>query len=144
MTRLKQHESVTHIMSQDLQTITVQTPLSTVGKIFSECGFHHLPVVSGDRLVGIVSFVDLMRVNFEDSFGVAAHQAVYEVLDRTLSVSEIMTPDPVTIHVGQSVKEAATVLAEGDFHALPVVGDDGELRGLVTSADLIQYLLELY
>lgn len=144
MSRLKQNESITHIMTRELQTITTQTPLSTVGRIFAESQFHHLPVVREDKLIGIVSFVDLMRVNFQDSFGVNAQQAVYEVLDRTLSVDSIMTTDPVTIRDHQSIKDAAVSLASGEFHALPVVSADNTLVGLVTSADLIHYLIELY
>ena len=144
MSRLKQNEQITLIMTRDLQTITTQTPLSTVGKIFAESEFHHLPVVSGRKLVGIVSFVDLMRVNFEESFGVTARQAVYEVLDHTLTIDQIMTRRPITIASNQTVKEAAKVLSDGDFHALPVVNEQDELVGLVTSADLIKYLVDLY
>lgn len=143
MSRLKR-ESVTHIMTKELQTINTSTPLSDVGKIFAESRFHHLPVVSGDKLVGIVSFVDLMRVNFADSFGVAEDQSVYEVLDRTLDVPSIMTKDPVTIESSQTIKDAAEKLGEGSFHALPVVEGDSVLLGMVTSADLITYLLDQY
>ncbi|MCA8990081.1 MAG: CBS domain-containing protein [Planctomycetaceae bacterium] len=143
MSRLKR-ESVTHIMTKSLQTITIRTPLSEVGRIFTESSFHHLPVVSGDKLVGIISFVDLMRVSFADSFGVTAQQAVYEVLDRTLSVESVMTKDPVTIDSSQTIQDAAEKLADGAFHALPVVGNDNELLGMVTSADLIRYLIAQY
>lgn len=144
MTRLKQNVPVTEIMTKDVASITTQTPLSQVGKMFSESNFHHLPVLSGRELTGIISFVDLMRVSFEDSFGVTEKQAVYDVLDHTLDVATVMTKDPVTVHEKHSIKEAAQKLSEGGFHALPVVNDDHELMGIVTSADLIKYLLELY
>lgn len=143
MSRLKR-ESVTHIMTKELQTINTTTPLSVVGKIFAESRFHHVPVVSGEKLIGIVSFVDLMRVNFADSFGVTENQAVYEVLDRTLEIEAIMTKDPVTIQSSQTIKEAAEKLASGSFHALPVVEAEDKLIGMVTSADLIAYLVAQY
>lgn len=143
MSRLKR-ESITHIMSQGLQTINVTTRLSEVGKIFSESKFHHLPVVSGDKLVGIVSFTDLMRVSFADSFGVIKQQAVYEVLDQTLDVESVMTKEPVVISSKQTIKDAAKLLVEGTFHSLPVVDDENKLLGLVTSADLINYLIKQY
>lgn len=144
MTRLKQNTPVSDIMTKDVTTITTQTSLSQVGKIFSENTFHHLPVVSGRTLQGVISFVDLMRVSFEDSFGVTEKQAVYDVLDHTLDVETVMTKDPMTIHEKDSIKVAAKALSEGQFHALPVVNDDHELVGIVTSADLIKYLVELY
>lgn len=144
MSRLRKHESVTRIMTKDLQTINTQTSLSEVGKIFSESNFHHLPVVSGSQLIGIVSFVDLMRVSFADSFGVTEKQSVYEVLDRTLSVEAVMTKEPTTLKADQTIKDAAEILAMGQFHALPIVDDKGDLLGMVTSADLLKYLLDQY
>ena len=145
MSRLKRNESIRHIMKTELQTITVVTSLAKVGKIFSESNFHHLPVVSGSRFMGILSFVDLMKVSFTDGFGVNKDQPVYEVFDRTLSVEDIMTKeqDAVTLSSNQTIREAAEVLAQGDFHSLPIV-DEGELIGLVTSADLIHFLLNQY
>jgi CBS domain-containing protein len=130
-------------MTKDLQTITVKTPLSEVGEIFTRCGFHHLPVLSGKKLVGLLSFTDLMRVSFTDSFGVTAQQAVYELLDHTLSVEQVMTSELVTIDSKNTIREAAEILAKGKFHALPVV-DGEELVGMVTSSDLLEHLLEQY
>ncbi len=144
MSRLRKNESITRIMTKELQTINVHTNLSEVGKIFSGNTFHHLPVVSGSKLIGIVSFVDLMRVNFADSFGVSQNQAVYEVLDRTLNVESIMTKDPTTLKENQTIKDAAEVLAHGDFHALPIVDNNGDLLGMVTSADLLKYMLDQF
>ena len=144
MSRLKRNESITHIMTKELQTINTQTRLSEVGQIFAESRFHHLPVVSGSKLVGIVSFVDLMRVNFADSFGVEANQSVYDVLDRTLDVESIMTKDPTTLNAKSNVRDAAAILVDSSFHALPIVDDEGDLLGMVTSADLLNYMLEQY
>ena len=143
MSRLKKNDSITHVMTRDLQTINLTTSLSEVGKIFSECNIHHLPVVEGASLRGMLSYTDLMRVSFADSFGVNANQNVYEVLDRTTSVEQVMTPDPQSITSQASVRDAAEILANSDFHSLPVV-DEGEIVGIVTSADLLKYLLDQY
>ena len=144
MSRLRKHEPITKIMTRELQTIHLQTKLSEVGKIFAESEFHHLPVVNGSQLIGVVSFVDLMRVSFADSFGVEAKQPVYDVLDRTLSVEAIMTKDPVTLEEQQDVQDAAEVLAESAFHALPIVDEQKNLVGMVTTTDLLKYMLEQY
>jgi CBS domain-containing membrane protein len=42
-----------------------------------------------------------------------------------------------------TIKEAAEILAENEFHALPVCYND-LLIGMVTTTDLIKYLLEQY
>lgn len=144
MPNLKHKESITNVMTPNPRTISLKTTLSEVGKIFEKEEIHHLPVVDGRELVGILSYMDLMRVSFEQSFGVTDKRAVYAVLDNTLDVESIMTKDPVFILSTGTVREAAEKLCTGHFHSLPVVNDDHELVGIVTSKDLIAYLLQLY
>jgi CBS domain-containing membrane protein len=144
MAHLKHHDVVSHIMTTKPKTIHLATPISEVGKIFSEGKFHHLPVVDGKELIGMVSYFDLMRVSFEGSFGVTDEQAVYSVLDHILNVEAIMTKDPLCIQENGTVREAAEKLSTGRFHSLPVVNRDHELVGIVTSKDLIDYLISLY
>ena len=144
MVHIKHHEIVTHIMTLNPKTIHLKTPISEVGKFFSEGKFHHLPVVNGKELIGIVSYFDLIRVSFEGSFGVDDKKAIYEVLDNTLNIEAIMTKDPLCIQEKGTIREAAEKLSTGKFHSLPVVNEDHELVGIVTSKDLIDYLLKLY
>lgn len=144
MIHAKHHELVTRIMTTNPKAIHLKTPISEIGKIFSEEKFHHLPVVNGKELIGIVSDFDLIRVSFEGSFGVTDKNAVYSVLDHMLDISAIMTRDPLCISEKATIRDAAEKLSTGDFHALPVVNDDHELVGIVTSKDLIDYLMKLY
>lgn len=144
MVHAKHNEPVTHIMKPNPKTIHLKTPISEVGKIFSQGKIHHLPVVDGKELIGMVSYFDLIRVSFEQSFGVTDKEAVYEVLDQTLTIESIMTKDPVCIQAKATVRDAAEKLSTGQFHSLPVVNEDHELLGIITSKDLIEYLLKLY
>lgn len=144
MIHAKHHEVVAHIMTTNPKTIHLKTPVSEVGEIFSEGKFHHLPVVDGKELIGIVSYFDLIRVSFEGSFGVTDKKAVYSVLDHMLDIAAIMTKDPLCIQEKGTIRDAAEKLSTGKFHALPVVNDNHELVGIVTSKDLIDYLIKLY
>jgi CBS domain-containing membrane protein len=144
MPHLKHHESIKNIMTPNPVSINLTTSISEVGKIFSEGKFHHLPVLNGKELVGIISYFDLMRVSFEQSFGVTDKQAVYAVLDHTLDIESIMTKDPVVVQLTSTVRDAAEKLCTGGYHSLPVVNQDHELLGIITSKDLIKYLLKLY
>lgn len=144
MVHVKHHELVTHIMTKNPRTIHLKTPISEVGEIFSTGKFHHLPVVNGKELIGMLSFVDLIRVSFEQSFGVSDERAVYAVLDHTLDVESIMTKNPECIQMTSTILEAAKKLATGAFHSLPVVNEDHDLVGIVTSKDIIDYLVKLY
>jgi len=53
-------------------------------------------------------------------------------------VSEIMSSGVTTVHVQQSARQAQHLMRKNGFHGLPVVGNKGELLGIVTSSDLIR------
>ena len=129
-------------MSASVISIHHGEPVSQARKIMVESGVHHLPVVSGDALKGIISWSDLLRISFGDAFG-ADERAVDATLDHTFTLEQVMSADVVTVTSQTTVHEAAEILCKGDFHCLPVV-DDGKLVGMVTSSDLLKYLAELY
>lgn len=52
-------------------------------------------------------------------------------------VREIMSADVKTVAPDTTVKEAAQLMVESDIGALPVLGDEGHLVGMVTEGDLI-------
>jgi len=54
-----------------------------------------------------------------------------------------MMQGPRVVSPTTTIKETAEILASEDFHALPVV-EDANLVGIVTTTDLIKYLLEQY
>jgi CBS domain-containing protein len=138
---MKKRESISHIMSTALFTVHPKQTLWEVKEIFEQQQIRHIPVLSGSDIVGIVSLTDLMRV----TYGVAKddtekNQAVYQ----SVTVEQAMTPDPKVVSEDSTIREVAEMLVEKDFHAVPVVGEGGALKGLVTTTDLVRYLLEQY
>ena len=139
---MKKKESVSQIASTALITIQVGQKLSEARKLMQVNQIHHVPVVNGNKLVGLLSAVDLATLSLT-SFG-SDEQANDMLLDNQFSVEDVMSKNMVTIKPTTSVREAAEMLAEGHFHSLPIVGKEGDLQGLVTSTDLIRYLLSQY
>lgn len=139
---MKKNEPIRKLMSTELITIHQGEPLSKARKLMVEAGLHHLPVVSGDQLRGVISWSDLLRVSFGDAFG-TDERAVDTTLDHSLKLEEVMSADPITVTSQTSIHQAAEILCKGQFHCLPVV-DDGKLVGMVSSSDLLRYLAELY
>jgi CBS domain-containing protein len=139
---MRKNQAVSHIMSADPITVHHGEPISKVRKKFQEHGVHHLPVVEGENLVGMISWTDLMRFSYGDAFG-EDDRAVDATLDHTHKLEDLMSRNPVTIDVNSGIREAAQILGGADFHALPVV-DGKKLVGIVTSQDLIKFLLELF
>lgn len=137
---MKKNEPITKVMSSALQTIHDGEPVSKLRAIFENARIHHIPVVSGNKLIGIVSWNDYLRISF-GTFGEQNDRGVDEVLDHTYKIHDVLTSDVVTLPVSATVRDAARILGEGNFHALPILDGD-QLVGIVTSSDLIRYLAE--
>ena len=137
---MKRSEPISKIMSTNLVTVHHGDPVSKVRQLATQHGVHHIPVVSGDQLVGIISWSDMLRVSFGDTFN-ADQRMVDATLDHTFTIEQLMHKNPVTLADNASVRDAAEILAKGEFHSIPVVHGT-KLVGLVTSTDLIKYMLE--
>ena len=139
---MKKREPVSKIMSTHLYTLNHTNSLEDAEDMFKRYHVRHLPVVSGANLIGMLSLTDLQRISFVDNFSEgegSVDTAVYQML----SIEQVMVKNVTQVSPDTTIKEVAEVLAEREFHALPVV-EDGELVGIVTSTDLINYLLEQY
>ncbi len=137
---MKKHEPISKIMSTDLITVHHGDPISKVRQLASMHGVHHIPVVSGDQLVGIISWSDILRLSFGDTFE-TDQRTVDATLDHTFSIEQVMKKNPVSLQETATVRDAAEILARGEFHAVPVV-NGGKLVGIVSTTDLIKYLLD--
>jgi CBS domain-containing protein len=139
---MKRRELVSKIMSTNLITVNLTNNLVDAEKLFNENSIRHIPVVSGDDIIGILSLTDLLRVSFVDTYG-SDESDVDTAVYNMLSIEQVMVKNLVSVSSTQTIKEVAEVLAKNEFHALPVV-DNGKLVGIVTTTDLLNYLLEQY
>jgi CBS domain-containing protein len=139
---MKKREPVSRIMTTDVFTINIKTGLKEAENEMRSRNIRHVPVVSGTELIGMLSLTDLMRISFGDVYGDSQSDVDYAIYDM-LSIKQLMVVHPVSINPDTTIKEAAEILANNEFHALPVTVDD-ELQGIVTSTDLIKYLIDLY
>jgi len=132
---------IAQIMSTAVHSVQVDQKLSDVRKMLASVPYHHLPVVKGKKLVGMLSTRDLaiagLRVRAADP------AEVDEYLDHTFTLEEVMSPDPIAVEPDTTLYDACDILANGDFHALPVVNASGELIGIVTSTDVLRYFVSL-
>jgi len=140
---MKHNEPVSRIMSTSLVTVHHGEPVSKVRQLIREHGIHHIPVVSGQRLVGIISNSDVLRVSFSDAFQ-TDERTVDATLDHTFTLEQLMQKNPTSIRENAPIREAAQLLVDSRFHSLPVVSDGDKLVGMVTSTDLIRYLVEQF
>jgi CBS domain-containing protein len=58
------------------------------------------------------------------------------------TISEVMQTHPIAIHRGESVQRALVLLIDNNISGLPVVGDDGQLLGVLSERDLLKIFSE--
>jgi CBS domain-containing protein len=139
---LPRNEPVRHIMTTDVLAVQVRAPLSEVRRLLRHHPFHHVPVLDGDRLVGLLSSVDLARLGLE-AWGVG-EETVDAHLDASFRVEEVMSVGLEALRPHDTVEKATEILADGRFHALPVVDEHEHLVGLLTSTDLLRFFYRAF
>ena len=134
---MKNDAPVAEVMTPHPRSVRIDQQLSDARAALADHRIHHLPIVDGQRLVGIISITDLLEYGFRPR---DTHQNLDDYLDTHFSIEQIMQSDVVTIPSDSTVHDAAKALSTGALHAVPVVDDNGNLIGIVTSTDLVSYL----
>ena len=131
---------VADIMTANPITVTPRNAIRTAVNLMREGGFRRLPVVDRGRLVGIITDRDLRRAA-NSPFVVREQWYDNFILDH-IEVGSCMTPNPITIGPSDSIAEAARTMRNHKIGGLPVIAD-GQLVGIITDTDLLDYLIEL-
>ncbi|MFZ1675192.1 MAG: CBS domain-containing protein [Nitrospira sp.] len=126
-------------MSTRAVTVTMDDSLARARELFNEHHFHHLLVVQGPTLLGIISDRDLLKA-------VSPHIGTLSETDRdraTLNkrAHQIMSRKLITVAADTTVEAAAQLLLEHRVSCLPVVTTAGLLEGIITWRDLLREYL---
>jgi len=130
-------ELVKNWMSQDIMVIPPQTPLIEIHSLMLHEHIRHLPVMTNNKLIGIVSKGDMRSAV---SWSLSDEQN--GILK--LNAEEIMTPDPITISHTATIGEAASLMLKRKISGLPVVTEQGRIVGIITEADIFRMVVEAW
>ena len=133
---------ISMIMTAPVITLKKKDSLEKAESLFKKHHIRHIPIVTDDVIVGMLSYTDLLRLSFADITDNTMDDSdalVYNMF----TIKQVMKSNIVTVSTSSSIKEVAEVLATEEFHALPVV-DKNKLVGIVTTTDLIKYLLKQF
>jgi CBS domain-containing protein len=84
------------------------------------------------RLTGVLTERDI--------FG----RLVGEQVDLTRPVESLMTTEPRTLALDQTIGDAVELMETGRYRNVPLVDEDGQLAGVVRQSDIIKYLAESF
>ena len=146
--------TVKDIMTTDLITVTPDMDIARAAKILLDNRINGVPVVDDSgRLVGLLCQSDLITqqkklpiptvFTFLDSVIRLTSMKQIEKQVRkiaALTVSEAMTPKPVTVNLDTRLETVAALMVDSNFHTLPVV-EDSNLVGVIGKEDVLRTLL---
>jgi len=129
---------VSERMATDLITVGPELSIFGAKELMGEKNIRHLPVVDKEgKLLGIVSDRDmrdampstlLKKPDYEETLGkIGGHP-----------VSDIMTAKPLSIYPYYTLQDTLLVMQKKKVGALPVVDEEGYLKGILSTRDLLK------
>ena len=122
---------VRDVMTPAPETLHATHSVRAAIRIFGAKHFEHLPVVSGQRLIGILSNLDV------HAFAAKRPGAL------DIELAAMMTKNPIVVFPDTALLEAAQLLIDRPIHCLPVVDQARVLVGIVTPTDVLRALVRL-
>ena len=133
---------ISKIMTTEVVTLNKKDSLNTAEMLFKTHKIRHIPVVDEDKLLGMLSYSDLLRISFADAV-FDDEETVDTVVYNMFTIEQVMEKKLVSVSSDTTIKEVASILSKKDFHALPITKNE-KLVGIVTTTDLLNYLLLQY
>ncbi|MDO5814857.1 MAG: CBS domain-containing protein [Methanobrevibacter sp.] len=124
------NKKVKDIMTEDVITTTSDIDVVYAFEKLMKYRISSLPVVEGDKLIGIITATDV------------GHNLILDKYELGTSVEEIMITSVVTVSPEDTLENAITIMKEGVsssgiLNQLPVV-EKGKLVGIISDGDIIQ------
>ena len=124
---------IREMMHPDPVTVSIRTKLSEAYKIMVDRNIRHLPVMDGEKIVGVVTDRDLR---------LATSKLTKNQYDIDTGIEKVMSHPVQTTHPSDPIETATRTMRELKIGCLPVI-EDGKLVGIVTGMDLLDALLML-
>jgi len=136
---MKERILVSTIMTPDVVTLNITDSLTTAEELFRKNNIRHIPVVSGHRIVGMLSHSDILRIGIPEVS--ENNESVVSTVYDMYTLDQVMTKNVKTLLHTDFIKTAALVFTESEFRALPIVDENENLVGILSTTDLIKFLL---
>jgi len=116
------------MMSTKLVTVDVSQSIYDTIKTMIKKDIHCVVVLSRGELKGIFTERDVLR-----------RVAAKNIDARKTPIKKVMTTDPITMAHSALIEEVLAQMYNNDFRNVPIMGDQGELAGIVSMGDVLKY-----
>ena len=129
--------SIEAIMSTNLITVSPSATLAEARTLMHENRIHHLPVLDGDKLIGLITLTNVLAAT--DSF---LRDDGSRIHADEIGIADAMVTDVATVDVSASLRHAALFLEKHKIGCLPVM-DNHDLVGIITDTDFVAVAINL-
>lgn len=129
------------IASQMTTTLVHVAPDASLGEmhgIFESRPIHHLLVMDAEKLLGIVSDRDVLRLM--SPFSNTLLESEKDRFASQLPASRIMKSNIVSVSINAGLREAASLMVENGISLLPVVDHDQRVVGVLSWKDILRQI----
>lgn len=133
---------IKYYMTKDPITVTPNTLAIEAQKIMQENKIRRLPVIEKGKLVGIVTFRNLIEAAPSSATSLSIYELNYLIMK--MKVKDLMKKNVITVSPEDFVSDAIALGMKHDIGGFPVVDDHGELVGIVTETEISQSMLQLF
>ncbi len=130
--------TVEQFMTRSVVTVTRQTTIGELGVLFEKHDFNAFPVVEGDKMLGIVSKFDFLRVFAFTSSQMVPHYD--ELMSRP--VADVMTEAVVHVDPTSPLTRVLELMVSVKARSFPVLNPGRQLQGIVSREDIMRALKE--
>jgi acetoin utilization protein AcuB len=127
-------------MTSNPYTIAFDAPVTEVIELMREKNLKRIPVIHGEKVVGMITQGDLQKVSPTKATTLSIFEINY-LLSKT-KVSDAMTKDVISISPDALLEEAAVLMRDNKISTLAVV-KDGKLIGIITESDIFDAFIDL-
>ncbi len=132
---------VSKIMTKNLITLDIKEDLAQAEYLFKKHKIRHIPVLKKGKIVGLLSMNDILRISFADG-AYREEEDISSSIYEMFTIQQLMIGNLETVSSETTIREVAEILVKREYHSLPVV-DKGDLKGMVTTTDIIKFFLSI-
>lgn len=131
---------ITKFIRRNIISVNLDVTLKKIEEMMANRNIRHILVIEKEELLGIISDRDVKK--YRSLF--AETKASKEIDEATLEFKahQIMSHDPITVHEDTLARDAIKLMLENYISCLPVLDDDNDLIGIITSSDFMKWMVK--
>jgi acetoin utilization protein AcuB len=129
-------------MTKDPITVTPDTLAIEAQKLMKDHHIRRLPVVEKGKLVGIVTFRNLIEAAPSSATSLSIHELNYLIMK--IKIKDLMKKKVITVSPEDTVIDAIVLGTEKGMGGFPVVDEKGYLLGIVTETQIARAMVQLF